>query len=189
MSIHIDLTRYFLAHRKAFGRIDQGQVEGLESILGHMRDDAELTDIRHAAYMLATTWHETDQTMRPIREYGRGRGKRYGRPGTNHGQIPYGRGYVQMTWDANYERADTELGLDGALVADYDLALDPGIAYGILARGMREGWFTGRRLGHYILGRKADYIGARRIINGTDRAGLVAEYARRFEGALKVAAE
>jgi hypothetical protein len=183
----LDRTRYFSAHRKAFGRLDQAQVQAIESLLGDLEADAELTDLRHAAYMLATAWHETDKTMRPIREYGRGRGKRYGKPGPHGGQIPYGRGYVQLTWGTNYERADRELGLGGALIRNYDLAMDPAIAYRILSAGMREGWFTGRRLSHYILGRKADYIGARRIINGTDRAALIAEYARGFEGALRAA--
>jgi hypothetical protein len=187
MSGMIALDRYFAAHRKALGRLSPSQVVALEELLLNIDADDRVTDPRHAAYMLATAWHETDKTMRPIREYGRGRGKRYGKPGGNSGQIPYGRGYVQLTWDANYERADRELGLDGALIADYDLAMDPAIAYRILSSGMREGWFTGRRLSHYIAGRKADYIGARRIINGTDRAALIADYARAFEGALKAA--
>jgi hypothetical protein len=50
---------------------------------------------------------------------------------------------------------------------------------------MREGWFTGRRLGDYLRpGRVPDYIGARRVINGQDRAALIAQYARQFERAL-----
>ena len=75
------------------------------------------------------------------------------------------------------------LGVD--LVANPDLALEPAIAYRILATGMREGWFTGKKLADYLRqGRAPDYVGARRIINGQDRAALIAQYARQFERAL-----
>jgi hypothetical protein len=137
--------------------------------------------------MLATAFHETDRTMQPIREYGRGRGKRYGKPGPHGGQAGYGRGYVQLTWPDNYARADRELQLGGALIANYDLAMDAGIAYRILSRGMLEGWFTGKRLADYIQGSRCDYLNARRIVNGTDRAATIAGYARAFEAILSAA--
>lgn len=185
--IDVDHDIYFREHRRHFGRLRQDQVDGIALILDGMAADRPLIDVRHAAYMLATTWHETDQTMQPIREYGRGRGKRYGKPGPHGGQIPYGRGYVQLTWDVNYERADAELALGGALIADYDLALDPAIAYRIMSRGMLAGWFTGRRLSHYIHGVRKDYVNARRIINGTDRAAEIAGIACTFETILRAA--
>ncbi len=185
----IDLDRhiYFAEIRARFGRLTQGQVDGHTAILDGMALDRPLVDIRHAAYMLATTHHETDRTMQPIREYGRGRGKRYGAKGPHGGQVAYGRGYVQLTWPDNYARADRELQLGGALIADYDLAMDLGVAYRILSRGMLEGWFTGRRLSHYIHGAKCDYVNARRIINGTDRAAQIAVLARHFEAILRAA--
>lgn len=183
--IEIDRKDYFEAHRRAFGWLDQNQVNGIEAILDGMAEDEALGDIRHAAYMLATAWHETDKTMHPIREYGRGRGRKYGIAGPHNRQVAYGRGYVQLTWATNYARADKELQLGGALIADYDLAMRPDIAYRILSRGMIEGWFTGKRLGDYLRpGRAPDYIGARRVINGLDRAALIAQYARKLEGAL-----
>ncbi len=49
---------------------------------------------------------------------------------------------------------------------------------------MREGWFTGRRLADYLPG---DHAGARRIVNGTDRAAEIAALARGFEAALAAA--
>jgi hypothetical protein len=49
---------------------------------------------------------------------------------------------------------------------------------------MVTGKFTGKKLSDYISGSSVDYIGARRIINGTDRASLVAGYARSFQHAL-----
>jgi hypothetical protein len=185
--IDVDRHAYFAGVRERFGRLTQRQVDGHTAILDGMALDRPLTDLRHAAYMLATTWHETARTMQPITEYGRGRGKRYGAPGPHGGQVAYGRGYVQLTWPDNYARADAELQLGGALIADYNLAMDPVIAYRILSRGMLEGWFTGRRLGHYIHGDTCDYLNARRIVNGTDRAAQIAVLARHFEAVLRAA--
>lgn len=185
--IDVDRHIYFAVCRAHFGRLTQSQVDGHTVILDGMALDRPLVDLRHAAYMLATTAHETDRTMQPIREYGRGRGKRYGTKGPHGGQVAYGRGYVQLTWAENYARADRELALGGALIADYDLALDPAIAYRILSRGMLEGWFTGRRLSHFIHGEQCDYLGARRIINGTDRAVEIAGLAHHFEAILRAA--
>ena len=42
------------------------------------------------------------------------------------------------------------------------------------------GMFTGKKLSDYIGPGKCDYVAARRIINGTDRAKLVAHYARAY---------
>ncbi len=139
------------------------------------------------AYALATAFHETAGTMQPIREYGRGKGRKYGVKG-KHGQIAYGRGYVQLTWDYNYAKADDEMGLDGALIADYDLALHPEIAGEIMANGMAGGWFTSRKLIDCLplgkFGTRAQFKEARRIINGTDKQDLIAGYALAFQDAL-----
>lgn len=184
--ITADPDRFFAALRAAFGALTQGQVDGANRLLAGLGADPRLSDPRQAAYLLATAWHETDATLQPVREIGRGQGRRYGRPGRHGGQVPYGRGYVQLTWDANYERADRELGLGGRLIADYDLALDPAIAYAIASRGMVEGWFTGRRLCDFIHADRCDLLRARQIINRMDRAALIAGYARTFAAALGV---
>ncbi len=176
------MTDAFLAAiRPLFGgRLTQPQIDGL------IRLQAATAGLpaSHGAYILATAFHETAGTMQPIREYGRGRGRRYGAVDAT-GKAPYGRGYVQLTWRENYVRADRELGLGGRLAADYDLALAPELAARILVEGMREGWFTGRRLTDYLPG---DYAGARRVVNGTDRAAEIAALARRFEAALAAGA-
>lgn len=145
------------------------------------------------SYILATTWHETASTMQPIREYGKGKGRKYGKPG-KYGQVPYGRGYVQLTWDFNYERADKELGLKGKLLKNFDLALDPEVASLILFTGMKEGWFTGKGLNDYLdhvdEGDKEDlreFANARRIINGTDKQIKIGKEALIFEKALRKA--
>jgi putative chitinase len=91
-----------------------------------------------------------------------------------------GRGYVQLTGRANYVLA--------GLVEDPDRALDPEVAAEVLERGLREGWFTGRKLMDALpLGgpaTRAQFIAARRVVNGQDRAGLIADYALRFQDAL-----
>lgn len=158
------------------GKMSQLQVDGLNTLLAA----TAWLPVSHRAYILATAWHETAHTMQPIREYGRGKGRRYGAVDQT-GKAPYGRGYVQLTWRENYQTADRKLGLGGRLAADYDLALEPDLAARILVEGMREGWFTGRKLADYLPG---DYAGARRIVNGTDKADLIAGAARTFEAAL-----
>ena len=163
------------------GILSQAQVDGIEALLAA----TEGQPITFRAYLIATAKHETADTMQPIAEYGKGRGKPYGKPG-RHGQAQYGRGYVQMTWDENYERADKALGLNGALLKDFNLAMQPTVAALILVRGCVEGWFTGKKLSDYLPG---DYRGARRVVNGLDKADLIAGYAREFEAALRMLPE
>lgn len=180
----MDRAKFFAAVRSPLfaGKMSGKQVQGIDAIL----DEAERrgTPLKHLAYMLATALHETARTMQPIAEYGKGAGRKYGVKG-KYGQVPYGRGYVQLTWDSNYERADKELGLKGALLRNFNLAMRQDIAAKIMFEGMTAGWFTGRRLADYIVGDKADYVGARRIINGTDKAKTIAGHAAVFEAALK----
>jgi hypothetical protein len=65
--------------------------------------------------------------------------------------------------------------------------MKPDIAAEILFTGMEDGWFTGKALDDYFNLLATDYVGARRIVNGTDKASLIAGYARDFEEALKAA--
>lgn len=165
--------------------LSQEEVDGCTRILGACA--AERFPVAWAAYVLATAVHETAGQLRPIAEYGKGAGRQYGKPGKHGGQVAYGRGDVQLTWDYNYERADRELGLNGALVANYDLALDPAISSRIIVRGMEEGWFTGKRLEDYLpaTANAAQFASARRIVNGTDKADLIAGYAVTFQAGLQ----
>lgn len=160
------------------GSLSQPQVDGLNAILDEW-DKRKLTDVRWLAYMLATTFHETAQTMQPIREFGRGKGKQYG-------TIYYGRGFVQLTWEDNYRKMSAIVAVD--LVARPDRALEMPIAAAIMFDGMIRGLFTGKKLADYINSGFCDYQQARRIINGTDRAMTIVGYALQFERALKAAA-
>lgn len=145
------------------------------------------------AYVLATTYHETAATMQPIAEYGHGKGRSYGEPDPQTGQTYYGRGYVQLTWKDNYQRAqDVVINLDTMvhdvpLVMQPDMAMVPVYAAQIAINGMVDGWFTGKKLGDYLNATRTDYVDARRIINGTDKAELIAGYARQAETAIRLA--
>src|SRR5207237_2552895 len=97
----------------------------------------------------------------------------------------YGRGFVQLTWSYNYKKAGDIIGVD--LVSHPERALELPIATTILFDGMLQGWFTGKKLSNYITATSCDYVGARRIINGIDRATAIAGYARSFEAALLAA--
>lgn len=165
------------------GKLSQDQVEGTEAVLDAY-EAAGLTSAQWLAYMLATAFHETAATMRPIEEYGKGKGRKYGVPVGPFKKVYYGRGYVQLTWIYNYEKAEAEL--HAPFVEKPELALDPKHAADIMTRGMQEGWFTGKKLVDY-LNVKTDYRNARRIINGTDKADLIAGYANKFHAALVAA--
>jgi len=90
------------------------------------------------AYVLATTYHETAHTMKPVREYG---GETYLKSKKDY---PYvGMGYVQLTWDYNYKKASSKLGVD--FMKNPRLLLEPKHAVKILLVGMKEGWFTGKK--------------------------------------------
>lgn len=94
---------------------------------------------------------------------------------------------MQLTWDRNYEWADKSLELGGSLLKDFNRALEPEIATRILVKGMETGAFTGKRLGNYLPGEKGDipsFTRCRLIINGTDKAALIAELAVDFQVAL-----
>lgn len=175
-----DTQAFYAGVRKVTGPLDQTQVDIIERLL----KDASHWGIGWLAYGLATAWHEA--RLKPIEEWGKGKGHDYGKVNAT-GKAPYGRGLVQLTWHQNYQRADDELGLKGTLAANYDRALEPEIAVQILVRGMEKGWFTGKSLGTYIgtgRGAEKEFTDARRIINGTDKAALIAGYAVKFQDAL-----
>jgi putative chitinase len=177
--------RFFAAVRQITGPLNQTQVDTINRLL----ETASHWPTGWLAYGLATAWHEA--RFEPQPEWGRGKGKAYGKPG-RYGQPQYGRGLVQLTWDDNYEWADEALGLDGALLANFDLALDPKIAADILVRGMEQGAFAGDDKGRHSLARHLpgeygtaqQFVQARRIINGTDKALQIAGLAGDFQGAL-----
>lgn len=161
------------------GQLKQSQVDGIDLILDRAGDDY---DKRKIAYIFATVFHEVAKTMQPIREWDRGKNYPYGKADVATGQTYYGRGFVQLTWKANYRKASKELGID--FLNNPDLVMETQNAVEILFAGMEQGWFTGKRLSDYINEHRTDYVNARKIINGTDRAELIAGYAEKFFQAL-----
>ena len=175
--------------RNKLSRLNQSQADEIGFLVGEFDKDKSIT-YAQAAYMLTTVWHETASTMLPIAEYGKGKGRKYGQKydidgsvykGLDH--IYYGRGYVQLTWLSNYVLATKKIGTD--FVNNPDLVMQKEYAVKILIQGMKDGWFTGKKLSDYINQSKKDYVNARRIINGTDKAQKIANEAIIFESALR----
>ncbi|HKP11216.1 MAG TPA: hypothetical protein VJZ91_03870 [Blastocatellia bacterium] len=186
-----DHKKFFDLYRAEYGSMNQSQVDGIESLLTSIESDAAVTDVRWAAYMLATTKHECADKWQPIEEYGKGSGKEYGKPvtvvgsdGMSYTNTYYGRGYVQLTWKDNYDKMSKNLDLSDQLLIKPALALDPPTAYEIMSYGMRKGSFTGKKLADYIHDQTCDYKNARRIINGTDQADKIKGYAQKLESFL-----
>jgi putative chitinase len=171
----IDMAVFFKEIRKSVfgGRLSKGQVDGLEKIIAYRADTWPRMIDEELAYILATAYHETAHTMQPIKEMG---GQRYLRSKPYYPW--YGRGLVQITWEANYRKYG---------ITDPDKALEWPTALHVMFDGSIKGLYTGKKLSDYISARSQDYIGARRIINGTDRARMIAGYAVAFLSALKSA--
>ena len=178
------------------GRITQSQIEGINFKLDAF-DKFQISDVRWRAYMLATSFHETGRTMQPIEEYGKGKGRPYGqklrhdrKPYTFPDKLYYGRGDVQLTWYENYEAMGRLLGIP--LLEQPELALKPDISAKIMIEGMTRGKsnrgdFTGVSLENYFNAVKNDPVHARRIINGLDKANLIAIYHNKFLTAIRKA--
>lgn len=175
------------------GKLTHQQVEGMEIII----DKADGLDTRWVAYMLATAFHETGQTMQPIKEYGTDEyfrqryditGKKpklaqqLGNINPGDGVRFCGRGFVQLTGRRNYEQFSVLTGVD--LIGNPELACATHIAAIIMLEGMTNGLYTGRKLADYFSATRTDWIGARRIINGLDKAVTIAGYAKKIYQAL-----
>jgi len=70
-----------------------------------------------------------------------------------------------------------------------DLAMGVATSSHILITGMVDGDFTGKKLSDYFTAEKEDPEGARRIVNGTDKASLIAGYYKNFLDSLKAGRE
>lgn len=130
-----------------------------------------------AAYVLATAYWETARTIKPVveaywlSENWRKKNLRY---------YPWhGRGYVQLTWKANYIKAGQELGVN--FIKNPDLLLEPKYSAEVLVLGSKDGWFTGKKLSDYITLQRSGFVGARRIINGVDKKNEIAKIAKQYD--------
>jgi predicted chitinase len=198
-----DRKQFFVSYRGEFGKLKQQQVTGLEQLLAFIESDADVQEIRVAAYMLATVKHETADTFHPVTEYGaqsyfnrydpvladtagrRERAKAHGNTVEGDGYKYRGRGYVQITWKDNYKTLGELIGSD--LVNEPNKAVEPEIAYKIMSLGMCDGLFTDKthKIGDYVDAEKSDYFNARQVINGHDKADTIKGYAEKFEKILR----
>lgn len=175
------------------GALSVKQFQGVEAIITEYNRIC-LNDLRKLAYVFATVFHETGQTMQPVDEVGKGKGYDYGKklkrgngpgkriPYTTPDQIYYGRGLVQLTWYENYQAMGKIVGKD--LLNQPSLLLDVDVSIEVLFKGMISGYFTGRRLSDFFNDKTTDFVNARRIINDTDVAERIAGYANQFYNAL-----
>lgn len=172
--------------------LTQSQVVGIERLLDEAQKHG--VPLRQLAYILGGVYHETGRLMVPVREgfaktdTGARRivAKRaYGKPAGPYGHVYYGRGRIQNTWLSNMEKLTKRFGID--FVKNPDLLLDPDTDALVTIVGHLEGIWTGKKLSDYILGEKTDYLSARRIVNGMDKAGAIAGYAEAFAKALREA--
>ena len=191
----------FAIIRLKFGSLSQEAVDNINLIV----ETCEKYNLSYpqTAYVLATTSWETAGKFKPIEEYGKGKGRKYGTWYTNskgvkcgiagsggdtylysdYPHLYYGRGFAQLTHWVNYKFAGEQLGID--LINNPDLALQPKYAAEILVKGSKEGWFTSKKLSDYINDKSKSYYQARRVINSLDKAQLIASYAVVFEKALR----
>ncbi len=198
-------TTFFAYVRRApfGGRLQQAQIDGMNAIINtFFRLGCD--DLRWLAYMLATAFHETAGTMRPVREtlassdaqaisrlekaWKAGKLKSVKTPYWRNGF--FGRGFVQLTHEINYRTMGKIL--DTNLLANPSLALDLDTSARILVEGMTagvsgKGDFTGKSLEQFFNDTTDDPVGARAIVNGTDKAELIAGHYKAFLGALLAA--
>ncbi|SCB60718.1 hypothetical protein GA0061105_112106 [Rhizobium aethiopicum] len=204
MVVHMDRIFFFDAVRQELfkGELTQPQVVGMTAIVDAWEKRFAQADRRWLAYILATAYHETAYTMQPVREtlaesdmraveilesaFAAGRLSWVKTPywrADEDGRCWLGRGLVQLTHKRNYEAMSVLTGID--LVADPDRAMEMEAAVTILIEGMLQGSFTGHKLADHLNETTEDWVNARRIVNGTDRAEKLAGYARAFNAAMR----
>ena len=76
------ISLYETSPAPQFGALDDNQALGIDALLGFLEQDAGVSDVRWAAYMLATTKWECADMWQPIEEIGMGQGQPYGNPVT-----------------------------------------------------------------------------------------------------------
>lgn len=63
-----DRTRFFASYQEEFGAPGAARRQALEALLGYIESDPEITDVRWAAYMLATVRIECGDSYLPVEE-------------------------------------------------------------------------------------------------------------------------
>ena len=182
-------SAFFAAVRMSLfgGAINQTQVDSLNAISQAWEQYGD-GDQRKLAYILGTAHHETGafkwlhEIWGPTAAQKRYEGRAdLGNNQPGDGKRYMGRGFVQLTGRRNYADWSKRTGLD--LLKEPDLVTQPAVAARILVQGSMLGTFTGKKLADYVR-----FTDMRRVINGTDKAALIAGYAEKFLAALKAGA-
>lgn len=195
-----DRIYFFNSIRNTMGSMTQDQVDGINTILDMMEEDNYVNDIKQFAYIWATIKHEAADTYKPVVEYRSDSsaealygyktklGKDLGNIQPGDGEAFKGVGYVQVTGRGNALKLEPVLGVNLTNPpAQFRLQMiEPIYSYEAASYGVTTGLFTGKKLNDYINDSQCDYINARRVINGTDQAQVIAEYAVHFESAIKL---
>ena len=166
------------------GKISRIQFDRLSILLSTAISYGQVT-VPHAAYMLATAHWETDR-FNAMEEYATGEAYEgradLGNTQPGDGKRFKGRGFPHLTGRKNYQWGSLASGRD--LISDPTVAADPHVSAELLVNGMMQGVFTGVGLGRFINEKGTDYVNARRVHNGLDRAETIADLAERYEVAL-----
>jgi hypothetical protein len=159
--------------------LDNEQIDSI-LLLASMFNEFGDGDLNKLHYIIATAYHESK--LRSIKEYRCASHQACYALQNAYWYTGYmGRGYVQLTWQANYQKMEDVFGWP--LVSDPDVALEADKAAAITVYGMMEGSFTGKKLNQYINGSEVDFYNARRVVNSTNMATLIAGYAEDISNA------
>jgi putative chitinase len=190
--------------------LNQSQVDGHAAILDEWQASHAAEDDRWLAYILGTAHHEAGPGMQPIEEnlnYSAQRlrqvfprqfsvaaaqnyahqpqriaNRAYANKNGNSsessgdGWLYRGRGLVQITGKSNYAK----FGIAATPLA----ALIPATAIAILFDGMITGKFTRKKLSDYFSPARADWVGARAIVNPGEPGDRVAVDAKSYYAAI-----
>lgn len=174
------ITFDFDAGRKVLFRsgYSQRQIDAINAIMNECNSQGVRLKSQ-VAYILATPYHEAynwkdaGSRMTCLVELG---GDTYLRSKPYYPW--YGRGFAHVTHKENYQKESKRMGID--LIKSPDLLFDYKIAANSLVWCMMNGGYTTAKLTTFVNSGKTDFPNARRVINGTDKAELIAGYAMEF---------
>lgn len=167
-----------LIDKKLFTVLSDKQDATINAILNECESQG-VDDIRQIAYIFGTAYWECHNPrkpllrMTPMIEYG---GEAYLRSKKYYPY--YGMGLSMLTWLSNYKKEGERLGID--LINHPELILNIPTAANSHVYCMKHGSYTGKKLSDYINPDKCDFLNARRIINGTDKAAEIMAIAQKF---------
>lgn len=149
--------------------LNKDQGKAIRLILLECKDHG-VVNSKQIAYILATCFHEC--RFKSIKEIRAKVGTAVWKMQEKYWHTGYyGRGFCQLTWEYNYKKFGPITGRD--LVKNPDQVLLPEVGAKILVRGMRDGLFSGKKLGDYLDATKTNWMHARRTVNGDFQADKV----------------